>query len=206
MPDRSTRRRYVAAAVAAGLTGLCDCGGAAQGPLTGLASGGLPVVDAGSLQLAPGQSADFTAFVVNKTHTPATLMSASVIPVGGGSGYPTGRLIHLAVSLNKSFPGAGSGWPPSGGIKVEPMREAKIGFGQTDIIFGITGKTLFRDYVVAGLRITYLFQGQSYSVTAWSVGVACVRPARLLRRASHPSCSAITGRIHSKVDHMAGLS
>jgi hypothetical protein len=206
MPSRSTRRRYVAVAVAAGLTGLCGCGGSSDGPLMGLAQGGQPIVDAGGLPVTPGQSADFTAFVVNKTHTPVTLMSASVIPVGGSPGYPIGHLIHLAVSLDKSFPGADRGWPPSGGIKWEPLRGAKVGFGQADIIFGISGKALFRNYVVAGLRITYLFQGQSYSVTAWSVGVACVIPARLLKRRSHPSCTAITDRIQSKVDHMAGTS
>jgi hypothetical protein len=45
--------------------------------------------------------------------------------------------------------GAARGWPPD--IPIRPLRGAQVGHGQTNIIAGITGTTVDKNYAVAGL-------------------------------------------------------
>jgi hypothetical protein len=67
------------------------------------------VCGGGSLQIHPGVSADFTAFVVNPLSRPVTLISASVVPVAATR--PTGRLGHVAVGLTHNIVANFHGWP-----------------------------------------------------------------------------------------------
>jgi hypothetical protein len=90
-------------------------------------------VDGAGVEIHPGESADFTAFVVNPLTTPVTLISATVVPVTGTR--PTGQLVHLGISEDNGMVAAADGWP----LTVPPIRKlvgARIGHGQSNIIFG----------------------------------------------------------------------
>jgi hypothetical protein len=77
-----TRAALVALLITLGfLSSACSSG--AAGPLQALSEGGQPTVDGGSVEVAPGQPADFTAFVVNPLTSPVTLLSATIVPVTG---------------------------------------------------------------------------------------------------------------------------
>jgi hypothetical protein len=120
--------------------------------------GGL-LADYGSINALPGQSADFSAVVINPGNAQAVFVSAAVIPLRG---YPVPRLVHLG--LVHATPVIGStlvsdyGWPPNG-IKVRPFIGAGLAHGEIAVAFGVSGDTLGRDYAVAGLRIRYRVQG-----------------------------------------------
>jgi hypothetical protein len=184
----------VATGVVAGL--LAGCG--SSGPLHSLGSAGHVEIDGGSIPVTPGEVADFTAFVVNTSPSPVVLESASLVPVRG---QLAGRLAHVGVSLNYDFPAAGRGWPPSVRTRPLPGTVARPG-RQIDIIFGITGAVLGRNYAAAGLKITYRAGGQSYQVVAWSVGVSCVRASIL--KPWGDSCDAVMIRDVARVNRMAG--
>src|SRR2546421_320735 len=80
---------------------------------------------------------------------------------------PTGRLLHAAVSLTPNMVAADAGWP----VPQFPARNlagARIGHGQSNIVFGITSRVPGINYSVAGLKIRYRYRGQVYSVIAWS--------------------------------------
>jgi len=169
------------------------------GPLQTLTLGGQPTVDGASLEIHPGVSAVFTSFVFNPLSSPVTLISASAVPVTGVR--PTGQLVHVAVATTDNMIAASDGWPQPQ-FPVKALRGARIGHGQTNIIFGITGRVPGMNYSVAGLRIRYQYQGQTYSVVAWSAAVACV--ARVITRKQ--ACPDITSQTQAKVKKMAGAS
>jgi hypothetical protein len=179
---------------------LASCSGRdPAGPLQTLMQGGQPAVDGAGVEIHPGESADFTAFVVNRLSTPVTLISASVVPVTGAR--PTGQLVHLGVSNGKGMAAALNGWPLPG-LPTRQLAGARIGHGQSNIIFGITGHVLDTNYTVAGLKIRYRYQGRVYSVVAWSAAVACVASVLTGPRA----CPNIGDQIQAKVQKMAGGS
>jgi hypothetical protein len=178
---------------------LAGCSAAAAGPLRALSVGGQPIVDGASISIHPGVSADFTAFVVNPLTSPVTLISASVLPVPGSP--PTGQLIHVGISTDNGFAAAAEGWPlPHPATR--KLAGARIGHGQSNIIFGITGHVPGKDYSTAGLKIRYRYRGQVYSVVAWSAAVACV--TKVITR--QPVCPHAADRIQAKVKKMAGES
>jgi len=80
------------------------------GPLQTLTLEGQPTVEGASLEVHPGEPADFTAFVVNPLKAPVTLLSAAVVPVTGTR--PTGQLVHVAIATTVNMIAADSGWPP----------------------------------------------------------------------------------------------
>jgi hypothetical protein len=166
----------------------------ASGPLQSLAAGGHPVVDGAAVPVFAGQPADFTAFIYNPLHTLVTLISASAVRVPGTL---SAHLAHVAVGTTLNMIGEGRGWPP--GIPVKPLKNARIGHGQTDIIVGITGATVGKNYAVAGVKITYQYQGNTYNVVIWSAGIACV--GKVLR--STHSCDTANRVIVPKVGEMA---
>lgn len=178
-----------------GLLAGCS-GGGASGPLHTLTFGGQPTVDGAGVEVHPGESADFTAFVVNPLNSPVTLVSASVVPVTGTR--PAGQLVHLGISKGKGLAAALNGWPLPG-LPTRRLAGARIGHGQSNIIFGITGWSVGTNYTAAGLQIRYRYQGQVYSVVAWSAGVACV--ARVLT--GPRACPNIGDQTQAKVDKMA---
>jgi hypothetical protein len=190
-----TRAALAAAVITLGFLVSACSSGAAAGPLKALSQAGQPTVDGGSVRARPGQSADFTAFVVNPLRSPVTLLSAAIVPVTGYA--PTGKLAHVAISTTNDMIGADDGWP----ITHFPDRPlGPIGHGQHNIVFGITGNAPGY-YYAAGLKIRYRYQGKIYYVTAWSAVIACVA-----RRATKRSCSgtaAALDRIVDKVKQMA---
>jgi hypothetical protein len=168
--------------------------GPASGPLQSLTAGGQPVVDGAAVPVLAGQSADFTAFVYNPLHAPVTLVSAVPVLVPGT--LPA-HLAHVAVGTTINIIGEGRGWPP--GISTKPLKGARIGHGQTNLIIGITGTTAGQNYAVAGVKITYQYQGDTYTVVAWSAGIACV--SKIVR--STPSCDTADRTVVPKVEKMA---
>jgi len=174
------------------LSSACSSG---AGPLQALSERGQPTVDGGSIEVTPGQSADFTAFVFNPLTAPVTLLSATIVPVAGY--VPTGKLVHVAISTTVGMIGADVGWP----ITDFPDRPlGPIGHGQHNIVFGITGNASGY-YYAAGLKIRYRYQGKTYYVTAWSAVIACVA-----RRETKRSCSgaaAAAERVQDKVQQIA---
>jgi hypothetical protein len=167
------------------------------GPLQALSAGGQAIVDGASVEVTPGESADFTAFVWNRLTSPVTLVSATIVPVTGYA--PTGKLAHVAISTTNGLVGASVGWPI-----IHPVFPARplgpIGHGQHNIVFGITGDAVGY-YYAAGLKIGYRYQGRMYYVTAWAAVIACV--ARRETKRSCSGASAAVERIQDKVQQMA---
>jgi hypothetical protein len=161
----------LALSIVPGCLASCSGSGPGKGPLQALSAGGQPTVDGASLDVHPGKLADFTAFVFNPLTSSVTLLSASVVPIPGGK--PTVRLVHTGIATTKGFAGADNGWPPPD-VPIRPMAGGQIGHGQSDILFAIVGDTPGRAYSVAGLKIRYRYQGQTYDVFAPSAAVACV--------------------------------
>jgi len=124
----------------------------------------------------PGQIADFAAYVVNSGPGPVTLISASLVPIAG---HPAGPLVRLALGAHHDGVAAERGWPP--GIPIIGFKGARLPKGQSNIIFGFKVPDLGRTYMAAGIRITYRYQGQTYTVTAWSAATACVVSASVFR-------------------------
>jgi hypothetical protein len=171
----------------------------AAGPLQTLKQAGRPMVDGASLEVHPGVPAVFTAFVVNPLKTPVTLLSAAAVPVTGTR--PTGQLVHVAIATTVNMIAADSGWPPPR-FPIKKLPGARIGHGQANIIFAMIGRVPGTNYSAAGLRIRYRYQGQVYSVIAWSAAVTCV--TKVITRKL--SCPFITDRVQAKVKKMAAES
>jgi hypothetical protein len=169
------------------------------GPLQTLTLEGQPTVEGASLEVHPGEPADFTAFVVNPLKAPVTLLSAAVVPVTGTR--PTGQLVHVAIATTVNMIAADSGWPPPR-FPIRKLPGARIGHGQGNIIFSFIGRVPGTNYSAAGLKIRYRYQGQVYSVIAWSAAVACV--TKIFTRKLH--CPFITDQVQAKVARMAGES
>jgi hypothetical protein len=157
----------VAAVMACQLTG-CGSGGSV-GPLQNLQYDGGPQFAIAYGLLHPGQSADVAAFVVNTGSGPVTLISASLVPIPG---RPSGRLVHLAVAVGHNGVAFARDWPP--GIAVTRFRGARLGPGQSNIIFGFRAPDVNGTYMAAGVTITYRYGNRIGAVTAWSAATACV--------------------------------
>jgi hypothetical protein len=146
--------------------------GVRAGPVSALSHLGQPIIDSSSGPVRAGQQYDATAFIFSSAHDRVTLLSASLVLVNR---EPAARLVHVGVYLNHSYDGghASSSWPP-GGDHVRPLGGAVIGHGQAGILFAFTGPTSGRSYTMAaGVKITYRWRGQVYTVIAWSAAVAC---------------------------------
>jgi hypothetical protein len=177
---------------------LASCSSSdSPGPLRSLTLAGQPVVDGASLEVHPGVPAVFTAFVVNPLNTPVTLLSASVVPVTGV--HPTGQLVHVAIATSNGMIAAAHGWPQPQ-FPIRKLPGARIGHGQSNIVFAIIGRVPGTNYSAAGLKISYRYGGQTYSVVAWTAAVACVTKVFTRRRA----CPDITDQTQAKVQKMAG--
>jgi hypothetical protein len=186
------------------LTGLAGCSSnpapltsSDPGPLATLSSGGQVLVNGGGIPVVPGQAADFTVYVVNPADSHVELVSAALVPVPG---YPEARFLHVGLMLRPDVLGAGRGWPS--GIPTRPLTGARLPRGQSNIIIGITGQAAGRNYAAAGIRISYRVSGRLYHLTAWSVGVACVRK---VVGPSYPGCSAAVSKAVAAVRKMIGL-
>jgi hypothetical protein len=189
----------VVIALSIGPGGLVGCSLTGTGPLQALSAGGQPIVDGASVEVPPGRSADFTAFVFNPLNSPVTLLSAAAVPLPGST--RAGRLVHVGISTTNGFAGSDDGWPAPG-VPTRELAGAQIGHGQSNIVFGITGDVAGHNYSVAGLKIRYRYRGQIYTVTAWSAAVACVVTV-ITRREACPDAGA---HAQAKVENMIGES
>jgi hypothetical protein len=162
------------------------------GPLRSLSGGGQPVIGAAAGPVQPGQPQLATAFVFNPSRDPATLLSASLVPV---TGLRAGKLTHVAVDTNHDYMVAGKNWPP--GVPIEPLPGARLGHGQTGVVFGMTGNK-HGFFYAAGLKLTYRWHGDTYTVTVWSVSVACVQ-------VHDPACNNAMLAAQNRTDKMAGV-
>jgi hypothetical protein len=183
------------------IVAIAGCGSSQAGPLRALSVGGQPIVDGASVQVPPGSSADFTAFIYNPLKSPIRLLSATIVPVTGH--LPVGRLLHVGIGTTKGIAGASTGWPIHG-LPTRQLKGALVGHGQSNIIFGITGPVSGRNYYVAGVKIGYEYQGQNFYVTAWSAAVACVTTR--FRDRHFQACPGASARTQNTVEHMARRS
>jgi hypothetical protein len=187
----------LAAGLALGITS-CASAKAGSGPLQALAAGGQPEFAVAWGLEVPGQSADMTAFVVNSAHDPVTLVSAGLIPIPD---QPTGHLRHAAVGIHHDGVAASDGWPP--GIPVGPFSGARLPHGQSNIIFGFEGPDIGRNYMTAGVKITYRYHGQLYTTQAWSAAVACVTGD--LHNANLSACKRASQVARRATEKLAGI-
>jgi hypothetical protein len=191
--------RLAVAALVAALV-LAGCGSSPGAPLSTLMSAGHPSIDSSSHAVRPGKFGYATAFVVNSQHAKVTLVSATLVPLHG---QPAGQLAHVAVYLNHDITtGGAGGWPPSGpnaGLDIAPLRGAKIGHGQTDILYAMTAPADPDSYTMAaGIRVTYRWDGTTYKVTAWSALANCGD------KISFNRCGALENRALNLTERQAG--
>jgi hypothetical protein len=155
----------------------------------------------------PGQVVDFPVEVENPGAQAAVLLSATLIPVPG---FPTPRLVHLAVlDEHRERVTSAVGWPPSdtkcsvgptgrctgkGTTKVFPSRPLR-GFvvlphdrhgpgPLPDMIeYGVVGSRPGQ-YGTAGLALRYRIGSADYVVNLYAGGLDCVA-----RSSSAPTCN-----------------
>jgi hypothetical protein len=179
-----TRRTLVIGLACAALTAGAAFGAVAAasgsagagGPLTLVMAGRQPAFPVDSGGGAPGVPADFYVQVIDTAPGPVTLVSASLIPV---IGHPAGRLAFLAIPLRRGNGIVGHGFPPLFKLPTRPFKGAQLRHGLSSVVFGIEGPN-HRIYMVAGLRITYRYRGQLYSVNAWSASTDCMNVSQVM--------------------------
>jgi hypothetical protein len=196
---RSKAAAMTFVAMVAGIS-LSGCANG-SGPVQSISEQGRPVVDNAGAPVLPGQPVDGTAAIVNTGSQPVTLLSAALVPVPG---YRAGVLSHLAVGTTHDMVTPGRGWPP--GIPVRPFAGAKIAHGQADVIFGMTGAEVNKDYAVAGIRIMYRANGQDYSVVAWFGLEGCVIAKSDDYVSASDSCNDFGNKFLGPLDKAAGVS
>lgn len=167
-------------------------------PLRSFTAKGQPIVTDAGVAVLPGQPEDATTYVINSSADPVTLVSATLVPVAG---FPTATLEHEAVNTTRHVIGVGTNWPP--GTPVRAFAGAKLPHGESTITFAISGQKPGISYAAAGLKIAYRYQGQVYSVTAWSAVLACVTTAENVNNPRECG-NTITNRLMSTVIKMAG--
>lgn len=182
-------RRYLLCllVLAAGTLPAAGCSSDPSGPLSTLMDGGQPALAVGGGPVTPGQPQDGEAVVVNSASTPVTITAVSVIPIPG---VPAAQLADAGVVTT----GKRRIWHQPAG---------------TGIVFGITGQVPGRDYAVAGLRITYTYNGHSYTTSAWAGNEACIvpdmNPANLA--AASAACNGpFNTKVNTAIEQMAGLT
>jgi len=180
---------------------LSGCGGDAAGPVQTLSAQGQPVVEVAGNGVSPGQPADATAYVVNHGSQPVTLVSASAVQVRG---YRAGALADIGIAKTSAVVEGGYGWPPQS-TPVRRFAGAELPRGKSFIVFGISGPDAGANYAAAGVRISYRYHGQMYSVIAWSGIMACVGQPRQQDEAG-ARCRGISDKFTIAVRTAAGVS
>jgi hypothetical protein len=176
------------------------CGKAAGDPLQTANSQGQPYVSMASSLVRPDQSSDGEAYVFNSAGGPVQITGVTAVPV---TDEPAGRLVHLGLQLAGAGVWAGEGWPPD--VPLTAAIGGEIPSGLTGIVFAMAGLAADHDYAVAGLRITYEYQGRAYSTIAWDGEAACVYDGRN-RHADDAPCTAFGNKVGAIVEDMSGLS
>ncbi len=146
-----------------------------------------------------GQPADGEAFFYNSASGPVTITAVFAVPV---TGEPAGHLADVGVQATGRGVAAERGWPPPD-VPVHPAIGAELPHGYAGIIFGVTGDRVGHNYALAGLRVAYTYQGQSYQAVAYDGEAACVAASS---HANDPSCHAFVSKSNTIIMKMAGLS
>jgi hypothetical protein len=177
---------------------LSGCGSTTTGPLHSFAAHGQLFLTSGGGAVLPGQTEDGTVYVQDSAAGPVTLVSAEIEPAAG---FPVPALTHAGVDTTLAVVGSGTNWPPD--VPVGPFAGATLPRGESRITFGVSGPKAGIDYGVAGLKITYRYRGQDYTVVAWSAVMACVRTKATVNNRS--GCGeAGPGRLWTTVKKMMG--
>jgi hypothetical protein len=171
-----------------------------DGPLGTLMQAGKPDFFVVSLGVTPGQPADGEAFVVNSANAPVTITAVSAIDVPGAA---AAHLADLAIQAGTHPVGAQRGWPPQIEVQLKPAIGARLPHGQSGIIYGVTGQVIGRDYAIAGVRISYTFDGRPYTAIAWGGDLACVVASL---DSSTATCNAFYNTVNAAIENMSGLT
>ena len=89
------------------------------------------------------------------------------------------------------------------GIVAGPFRGARVHHGNSSVIFGISGTRPGEDYMTAGLRIVYRYQGKLYTVSIWSATTDCV--ARNWRTGNVAACRRAENVDRHATEQLAGI-
>jgi hypothetical protein len=180
---------------------IAACGSSADngGPLGELMVSGRPALGVGASIVGPGQSADGEAYVFNSAQGFVRITGISAVPV---TGEPVGHLVNVGIQSTGTSASSDRGWPPEG-VPVEPAIGTELRHGQSGIVFGVSGEVIGRNYVLAGLRIDYTYNGRSYSTIAWGGEAACVA---VNDDANDASCQSFIQKANAVIEQMAGLS
>jgi hypothetical protein len=149
-------------------------------------------VSYGGTTTPPGLVVDFPLYVENTGSVPVTLESATLVPVPG---FPAPRLVHLGVlAEHNNLLSSALGWPvwkamsPSSGtwqlrsfrgyvvLPWATRQRRHLGPMPDMVEYGILGTRVNTDYWAAGLRITYLMGGSTYTQTLYQGGADCISP------------------------------
>jgi len=197
--NRHRSSRIIGAlAVALAAIWVTACGSAqpSAGPLQALSAGGQPILAIASVVVVPRQAADTEAYVSSSARDLVRVTGVSAVAVPG---VPAGRLVRAGVRSSGASVATARGWPA---VPTRPLIGAELRGSQFGIVFGISGPRAGRDYAVAGLRIRYVYQGQSYSMVAWGALVGCVTATL---RSDSPSCRPFASKVNGVVEKMAGI-
>ncbi len=198
MSGRTVSRRRLVLAIGLVLLAVAGCGsGQPAGPVQTAMSGGKPDFAVASVFTSPGQAGDGGAYLTNSADGVVTLVSASLIPV---KGHPTGRLVLLKYSA-RGDGGEGRGWPVPG-IVAGPFQGARVHHGLSSVIFGVAGTRPGENYMTAGLRVVYRYQGHLYTVSVWSAATDCV--ARNWRTGNVAACHHAENIDRHATERLAG--
>jgi hypothetical protein len=146
--------------------------------------------------------------VFNSARVSARITAVSAMPVPG---VLTPRLADVGVGATGRGLAADYRWPPPG-IPVVPAVGAELRPGNDNIIFGSLGSKLRHYYAIAGLTITYTYQGQSYSLAVWSGFTTCftaglVKPGKPDSPGLAAQCgkkTQVSGQVNLYVEKMGG--
>lgn len=130
----------------------------------------------GGMTIRKSQVADFSVALYNRTGSPITLESASVI-VSPGSLKP--KIMHLGVFTGSGIVGATEGWPPSGAHSaIVAFRGYSADNGLTTILVALSGIRVNLVYGMVGLEVQYNISGKKYSSRiVGSGGEFCIESA-----------------------------
>ena len=138
-----------------------------------------------------------TAYVVDASDSPVTLLAAAVVPVPG---FAVGKLSYLAVSANLN---SGVFLTRPAGLPVTRFYGMTLRPGESRILFGISGWRPGTIYAAAGLRIVYRFRDRVFAMTAWSGNLACVI-SNQARSAADPRCDSAADQVMAAIRRLAG--
>jgi hypothetical protein len=180
---------------------VCACGSAStgNGPLGQEIVSGQPVVVMAASIVTPGQTADGEAFFFNSAPGPVKITAVFPVPA---TGEPAGHLADVGVQTTGAGVASEIGWPPAG-TPVGPAIGAELRHGYAGIVFGVSGTQSGHNYVLAGLRVDYTYDGQSYWALAYDGEAACVEANP---NVNDPSCKAFVSKSNNIIMKMAGVS